>query len=86
ISYASFQYRTIFDSEMLRNLMQTYSGEVFAYISMSSIVWIIAFGVFPTLVLFMTHIKPVNNPWVFIKHKLLSMGASALLVIIISGL
>ncbi|UKA31112.1 phosphoethanolamine transferase [Photobacterium damselae] len=85
ISYASFQYRTIFDSEMLRNLMQTYSGEAFAYISMSSIVWIIAFGIFPTLVLFMTHIKPINNLWVFIKHKLLSMGASALLVIIISG-
>lgn len=56
VSYAGYNYGTIFDREMIRNIVETDSNEATSYLSLNSTLWFFFLGVVPSLLLMMTRI------------------------------
>ncbi|MBM7070636.1 phosphoethanolamine--lipid A transferase [Shewanella sp. 202IG2-18] len=86
VSYASFNYGTLFDRSMMENIFETNSGEALSYLSWSSIGWIFLMGVIPALILIKT---PINKKQTFIKlllSKSISIIISVLTVVLIASL
>jgi len=85
VSYAGYNYGTIFDTNMIVNIMQTDSSEASSYLSLYSILWVIGFGVVPAALLIMLPVK--RESWFkLIGKKLLSILCSVLMLAVIAGL
>ncbi|WP_114767734.1 phosphoethanolamine transferase [Vibrio rhodolitus] len=85
VSYAGFNYGTIFDANMITNIMQTDSGEASAYLSVYSLVWFSVLGLVPACLLAVTSLK--SQSWLrLLATKLVSMLVSLLVIVLIAGL
>ncbi|WNJ97764.1 phosphoethanolamine--lipid A transferase [Vibrio ruber] len=77
VSYATYNYGTIFDAEMIENFIETNIGEASSYLSFRSVLWFLGLGLLPTILLILTPIR---------HEKLMPLIAKKLGVIFISGL
>ena len=80
VSYASFNYGILLDSDMIANIVETDSSEASSYLSVYSVAWIVGMGVLPTLILLFA---PISKPtsWVsLILKKMVSMVASVVVI------
>ncbi len=59
--YAAVNFHTMFDSAMMENIFETNTSEAASYISVTSLFYLILFGLFPTLVLFYIKIQPEKS-------------------------
>ncbi|GAK85456.1 predicted membrane-associated metal-dependent hydrolase [Vibrio ponticus] len=85
VSYAGFNYGTIFDANMITNIMQTDSGEASAYLSVYSLVWFSVLGIVPACLLAVTSFR--TQSWLrLLATKLVSMLVSLLVIVLIAGL
>ncbi|MFV0448817.1 MAG: phosphoethanolamine transferase [Vibrio sp.] len=84
VSYASFNYGTLFDTEMINNIIETDSSEAGSYLSFYSIGWIVVFGLIPATILAVTKIQKPSS-WInFTLRKIGSMTASLVVIGIIA--
>ncbi|MBV7297451.1 phosphoethanolamine transferase [Enterovibrio paralichthyis] len=75
VTYAGFFYGTIFDQDMLVNIVETNTSEATSYISFASIGWITAFGILPALAILFVPIS---------KKGVLHLFGTKLLSVVIS--
>ena len=54
VSYASFNYGILLDSDMIANIVETDSSEAGSYLSLYSVAWIVGMGVIPALIILIT--------------------------------
>lgn len=85
VSYASFNYGTIFTPDMITNIMQTDSSEAGSYLSTYSVVWFVVLGLLPALLLAMVKVKR-QSALMMVGQKMASMLVSALVIVAIAGL
>ncbi|WP_432463730.1 phosphoethanolamine transferase [Agarivorans sp. QJM3NY_33] len=86
VSYSSFNYGTIFDQDMLVNILETNAGEASSYISLYSLTWILGLGVLPSVLLALLPIKKERTFIHFIAKKCLAMILSVLGILLIAAL
>ncbi len=86
VSYASYNYGTIVDRDMLINVVETNSSEAGSYVSLYSIVWISALGILPAVLLLLSPLKVEKSISRFLGYKALSILLSLLGIIIIAAL
>jgi lipid A ethanolaminephosphotransferase len=86
VSYASYNYGIIFDDEMIRNIVETNTGEASSYISTYSISWIVLMGVLPAVKLAFTRIRNETSIAKFFVKKLASMLISLIGLVVIAAL
>lgn len=84
VSYAGFNYGTLFDSDMITNIIETDSSEASSYISTYSMLWMLGMGVAPAILLLVIPIKKIDNVLKFAGKKLLSMIMSIIVIILIA--
>ena len=80
VSYASFNYGILLDSDMIANIVETDSSEAGSYLSLYSVAWIVGMGVIPALIILFA---PISKPtsWVsLIFKKMVSMVASVVVI------
>lgn len=80
--YATLKYNVMFDTAMIENIFETNSSEANSYLSLSSIGYVVFFGLLPSLIIFKTRIKPART-W---YRGLFTRGLLMLLGVIIIGL
>ncbi|CAM3263411.1 phosphoethanolamine--lipid A transferase [Vibrio ordalii] len=80
VSYAGFNYGTLFDSDMVTNIIETDSSEASSYLSLYSVLWITGMGIIPALVLLATPIKKAKSVVSLISKKLISMALSLVVI------
>ncbi|MBF4336625.1 phosphoethanolamine transferase [Vibrio anguillarum] len=86
VSYASYNYGTIVDRDMLLNVVETNSSEAGSYVSLYSIVWISALGILPAALLLLSPLKVEKSISRFLGYKALSILLSLLGIVIIAAL
>lgn len=88
VSYAGYNYGTLFDFGMIVNIFETDTSEATSYLSLYSALWVLMMGVVPALLVF--NVKFCSNGKIpiitLILSKLASMIASLVVVGIIAGL
>lgn len=80
VSYAGFNYGTLFDSDMIANIVETDSSEANSYFSLYSLVWMIGMGIIPALLLIITPIQKNKSFFNLILRKLTSMAISLVVI------
>ncbi|WP_162045319.1 phosphoethanolamine transferase [Vibrio taketomensis] len=85
VSYASFNYGTIFTPDMITNIMQTDSSEAGSYLSAYSVVWFVVLGLLPALLLATVKVKR-QSALMMVGQKMASMLVSVLVIVAIAGL
>ncbi len=84
VSYAGFNYSTVFDADMITNIMQTDSSEASSYLSVYSIGWLLLLGVIPAIILAMVSLK--QESWLkLIAKKLVSIVLSVVVIVAIAA-
>lgn len=87
VSYASYNYGTLFDTDMITNIAETDSSEASSYLSAYSVIWTLVMGVVPALLVFKMKLKPVEGKWFrFTLTKVASMLASLAIIAVIASL
>ncbi|KJY82937.1 hydrolase [Vibrio galatheae] len=86
VSYAGFNYGTLFDSNMVANIVETDSSEATAYLSGYSVAWMLLMGVLPALLLMLLPIEKPRSFFNLLMKKAGSMVASLLVIAVIAGL
>ncbi len=86
VSYASFNYGTLFDRSMITNIFEKNSNEAFSYLSLSSILWVVLMGVIPALILIKIPINKNKSFIKFILSKSVSIVISIIAVALIASL
>ena len=86
VSYVGFNYGTLFDSNMVANIVETDSGEASAYISGYSVAWLTLMGLVPALLLILFPIEKPHSFFSLVLKKMGSMLASLLVIGVIAGL
>lgn len=87
VSYAGYNYGTLFDSGMIANIVETDSSEASSYLSTYSVVWTTLMGVIPALIVFKVKLQPQRGQWLrFVLTKLVAMLASLAVIAVIAGL
>ncbi|EKO3484493.1 phosphoethanolamine--lipid A transferase [Vibrio fluvialis] len=86
VCYASYNYGTLFDSDMIANIVETDSSEVGAYASAYSVLWIAILGGIPAFLLCIFGIQPPKSWGSFILRKVASMLISIAVIGIIAVL
>lgn len=77
VFFASYNYGSIFDQDMIQNIMETNAGEASSYLSPFSVLWFAILGLMPTLLLWWVPLK---------KEKVMPFLAKKLGVIVFSGI
>jgi lipid A ethanolaminephosphotransferase len=80
--YATLKYNVMFDTAMIENIFETNSSEAHSYLNLSSIGYVVLFGLLPSLVILQTRIKP-DRTWYL---GLLTRGLLMLIGLVIIGL
>ncbi len=52
LSYATYSYGTIFNSEMLQNILQTHYSESTSYLTSTFFIWLTAMGIIPSILIY----------------------------------
>ena len=87
VSYASYNYGTLFDTDMITNIVETDSSEASSYLSAYSVIWTLIMGVVPAILVFKVKLKPIEGKWLrFTLTKAVSMLASLAIIAVIAGL
>ncbi|MCA0936601.1 phosphoethanolamine--lipid A transferase [Vibrio alginolyticus] len=87
VSYASYNYGTLFDYGMIANIIETDSSEAGSYFSAYSAIWILLMGIVPALLLAKAKLRPLKGELLrFSIAKLVSMIASLTVITAIAGL
>lgn len=86
ISYAGYNYGTLFDYGMIVNIVETDSSEATSYLSIYSFIWTVLMGVIPALLVFKAPLKQKISPIKLVLTKLASMVASLAVIALIVGL
>ncbi|MBA5764091.1 phosphoethanolamine--lipid A transferase [Vibrio sp. 404] len=85
VSYAGFNYSTVFDADMITNIMQTDSSEASSYLSVYSIAWLLLLGVLPAAVLALVSVR--QESWLkLIVKKLVSILLSIVVIVSIAAM
>ena len=84
VSYASFNYGTLFDRSMITNIFETNSGEAFSYLNWNSVWWVLLMGGIPTLVIIFKPIGKNQTLKKIVSSKLTSMIISFVIMILIA--
>ncbi|MEX3071302.1 phosphoethanolamine transferase [Vibrio alginolyticus] len=87
VSYASYNYGTLFDYGMIANIIETDSSEAGSYFSAYSAIWVLLMGIVPALFLVKVKLRPLKGELLrFSIAKLISMIASLAVIAAIAGL
>ncbi|TKF21102.1 phosphoethanolamine--lipid A transferase [Vibrio genomosp. F6] len=84
VSYAGYNYGTLFDYNMIANVIETDTSEAGSYLSVYSVVWTLLMGVVPALILMMTKLSANQNIIKMVLSKLGSMLASVIVIALIA--
>lgn len=82
VSYAMLKYGVIFDAGMIQNIVETNSGEAWAYLNGSVALWFLLTGLLPVLVLWSLRIR---YPARWYQGLALRTGALAISLLFIGG-
>ncbi|MBL4913324.1 phosphoethanolamine--lipid A transferase [Shewanella schlegeliana] len=86
VSYAGYNYGTLFDYNMITNIVETDSGEAGSYLSSYSVLWVVLMGIIPALIVFMIPIGIKQSPAKMLSMKLVSMALSLVVIAVIAAL
>ncbi|WP_322804858.1 phosphoethanolamine--lipid A transferase [Vibrio alfacsensis] len=87
VSYASYNYGTLFDTNMIANIIETDTSEASSYLSSYSFLWTAIMGVIPALLVFKVKLQPQKGHWIrFILTKIVSMLISLIVIAVIAAL
>ncbi|ALR17828.1 phosphoethanolamine transferase [Vibrio natriegens] len=87
VSYASYNYGTLFDYGMIANIVETDTSEASSYFSAYSALWVLLMGIVPALVVANTKLRPLSGQCLhFSITKLVSMIASLAVIAGIAAL
>ncbi|AUI88380.1 phosphoethanolamine transferase [Vibrio azureus] len=85
VSYGGYNYGTLFDTDMITNIVETDSSEASSYLSTYSVLWTLFMGIIPALLVFKVKLKPISGKWLkFGLTKVFSMLVSLVVVAIIA--
>ncbi|WP_310734236.1 phosphoethanolamine--lipid A transferase [Shewanella sp. SR44-3] len=81
--YATLSYNVMFDSAMIENIFETNSAEAHSYLSLSSIGYLVLFGLLPSLLIAKINLKPAKS-WLhgLLARSLLILTALALIALV----
>lgn len=80
VSYAGYNYGILFDADMVLNIVETDYSEVTSYLSLYSLMWIVAMGIVPALVLMFVRIENNRSCLSFLFRKFISMISSLCII------
>ncbi|HDY7745073.1 TPA: phosphoethanolamine--lipid A transferase [Vibrio vulnificus] len=86
VSYAGYNYGTLFDYGMIANIMETDSSEAGSYLSAYSVIWTLLMGVVPTLLVCKLNLSLSGSTLHMVAKKAASMLASLAVIAVIAGL
>ncbi|MEW7864997.1 phosphoethanolamine transferase [Aeromonas diversa] len=82
-SFAMLKYGVLFDSSMMRNIIETNSGEAGSYLSLPSALWFLLTGLLPALLLLLTRIEYPRGWW---RGGAMRLAGAALSVVVVAGI
>ncbi|MBZ6067254.1 phosphoethanolamine transferase [Aeromonas schubertii] len=82
-SFAMLKYGVLFDSSMVRNIIETNSGEAGSYLSLPSTLWFLLTGLLPALLLLLTRIEYPQGWW---RGAVMRLAGAALSVVVVAGI
>lgn len=85
VSYAEFNYGSVFDQEMITNIIETDTTEAGSYLSVYSVVWTLLMGVLPALIIYNVKLKQERTVAKLVLKKGASMLVSLLVVAAVAG-
>lgn len=85
VSYAEFNYGSVFDHEMITNIIETDTTEAGSYLSVYSVVWTLLMGVLPALIIYNVKLKQERTVAKLVLKKGASMLVSLLVVAAVAG-
>lgn len=85
VSYAEFNYGSVFDQEMITNIIETDTTEAGSYLSVYSVVWTLLMGVLPALIIYNVKLKQERTVAKLVLKKGASMLVSLLVVAEVAG-
>ncbi|HAS8532712.1 TPA: phosphoethanolamine--lipid A transferase [Vibrio vulnificus] len=86
VSYAGYNYGTLFDYGMIANIMETDSSEAGSYLSAYSVIWTLLMGVVPALLVGKLNLSLSGSTLHMVAKKAASMLASLAVIAVIAGL
>ncbi|MGF1888539.1 phosphoethanolamine--lipid A transferase [Photobacterium profundum] len=86
VSYAGYNYGTLFDYNMIANIVETDTSEASSYLSAYSILWTFIMGVVPALLLVNVNISAKHGKVRMVLSKLFSMLASVIVIGLIASM
>ncbi|ELC9521585.1 phosphoethanolamine--lipid A transferase [Vibrio alginolyticus] len=86
VSYASYNYGTLFDSGMIANIVETDSSEASSYLSAHSVIWTLIMGVIPAIIVFKVKLQSQRHQLLYFSvTKLVSMLSSLAVIAVIAS-
>lgn len=87
VSYAGYNYGTLFDYEMIINIFETDTSEASSYLSFYLVMWVLMLGGLPALLVSYVTLRsntqfPIRS---FLLGKVISMFVSILIILIIAA-
>ncbi|MGF1858329.1 phosphoethanolamine transferase [Photobacterium profundum] len=86
VSYAGYNYGTLFDYNMIANIVETDTSEASSYLSAYSILWTFIMGVVPALLLANVNLSGKQGKVKMVLLKLFSMLASVIVIGLIASM
>ncbi|SIP94171.1 lipid A ethanolaminephosphotransferase [Aeromonas sp. RU39B] len=85
-SFAMLKYGVVFDSSMLRNVVETNPGEAGSYLNASSVIWFVFTGLLPAALLALTRIQYPQGWWRSSAQRIGALVCSVVVVAAIASL
>ncbi|MCU8392784.1 phosphoethanolamine--lipid A transferase [Vibrio vulnificus] len=86
VSYASYNYGTLFDYDMIVNIVETDTSEAGAYLSLYSVCWTAMMGIIPAITILTLKVNSESTIIGTLLKKIASIVISLVVVAIIAGL
>lgn len=86
VSYAGYNYGTLFDYSMIANIFETDSSEAGSYLSRYSLLWSLFMGILPALWVCRIKLSLDGSLPKMVLHKLIGILASLAVIAVIAGL
>lgn len=78
--YATLKYNVMFDSAMIENIFETNSAEAHSYLSLSSLGYVMLFGLLPSLLIARVKLKPAKS-WYLGLFVRLTLMLTAIVIV-----
>lgn len=86
VSYASYNYGTLFDSGMIANIAETDSSEASSYLSTYSVIWTLLMGGVPAMIVYKVKLQSQRHQLLYFSlTKLVSMLSSLAVIAVIAS-